>query len=63
MIRKMLAAALAAVLVLAAALPASAANRFVFSPKEITVSEGETVQTVLDRDGAYAGDGEVVYTS
>ncbi len=63
MSRKMLAALITAVLVLTAALPAAAANRFVFRQKEVTISEGETFATEITREGTYGGEAEIVYSS
>ncbi len=48
---------------LTAAVPALAGNAFVFTEREITVYEDQTVQTELRRDGDYDGDGEIVYAS
>ena len=50
-------------LCLAAALPALAGNVFGFVKTEMTVFEGEDVQTELKRSGDFDGDGEIVYAS
>ena len=50
-------------LCLGMAIPASAANVFLFSGKSVTLFEGETVQTELRREGVYEGDGEIQYAS
>ena len=44
-------------------IPATAANVFLFSKKSVQLFEGEIMQTELNRDGNYAGDGEIVYAS
>ena len=43
--------------------PALAANVFLFTEKNITVFEGASVQTALRREGNYAGDCEITYSS
>ena len=45
------------------AVPAMAANVFVFTEKSVTLFEGESVQAVLRREGVYEGDGEITFTS
>ncbi len=54
---------LAAVFCLTAAVPALAANTFLFTEKIITLFEGESAQTALKREGNFDGEGEIVYTS
>ena len=44
-------------------IPATAANVFLFSGKSMTLFEGESIQTVLKREGIYEGDGEITYAS
>ena len=44
-------------------LSATAANTFVFTEKVITIFEGETASTALTRDGTFAEDGEIAYTT
>ena len=61
--RKILTGLIAVVLMVTMVMPAMAANRFVFRQKELTISEGETVAMTVERDGTYAGDGEVVFSS
>ena len=61
--RKILAAALTALLCFTAVSPALAANVFVFTEKAVTLYEGETAQTTLQREGSYEGDGEITYSS
>ena len=46
-----------------AAVPALAANVFLFAEKTINIYEGETYQTELKREGVYEGDGEITYAS
>ena len=48
---------------LLAVMPALAAGVFLFAEKSITLSEGDTFQTTVRREGAYDGDGDIVYTS
>ena len=56
--------ALAVMLIcLMAVMPALAAGAFVFTEKSISLGEGETFRTTLRRDGVYAGDGEITYSS
>ena len=43
------------------AVPALAANVFLFTEKVINIFEGETYQTTVRREGNYDGDGEVVF--
>ena len=50
-------------LCLSIAAPALAANVFLFTEKNISVFEGASVQTALRREGNYAGDGEITYSS
>lgn len=50
-------------LCLTAAVPALAANVFMFAEKVINIYEGETFRTDLRREGVYEGDGELVYAS
>ena len=45
------------------AVPALAANVFVFTEKSITLFEGESMETALRREGVYEGDGEITYAS
>ena len=45
------------------ALPAMAADVFVFTEKTISLFEGETFATVLTRDGKFAENGEIEYSS
>ena len=54
---------LAAVFCLTAAVPALAANTFLFTEKIITLFEGESAQTALKREVNFDGEGEIVYTS
>lgn len=54
---------MAVVLCLTAAVPALAANTFLFTEKTITLFEGESAQTALKREGNFDGEGEIVYTS
>ena len=54
---------LAAVFCLGVAVPALAANTFLFTEKIITLFEGESAQTALKREGNFDGEGEIVYTS
>lgn len=61
--RRILAAALAALLCLAAAYPAMAANVFAFAEKSVTLAEDETIETTLLREGSYEGEGEITYAS
>ena len=44
------------------AVPALAANVFLFTEKVINIFEGETYQTSIRREGNYDGDGEIVYS-
>ena len=53
----------AVVLCLGAAVPALAANTFLFTEKRVTLFEGESVQTALKREGSFDGEGEIVYAS
>ena len=41
------------------AVPALAANVFLFTEKVINIFEGETYQTTVRREGTYDGDGEI----
>ena len=50
-------------LCLTAAVPALAANVFMFTEKTLTLFEGDAYQTELRREGSYDGDGELVYAS
>lgn len=61
--KKVLVWLLTLALCLGAAIPALAANVFVFKVKEIRVFEGETVKTSLRREGNYAGEGKITYKS
>nr|AHF24015.1 transglutaminase domain-containing protein [uncultured bacterium Contig1756] len=61
--KKWLACLLALALCLCAAGSALAANVFLFSDKTLTLHEGDTVETELRREGVYAGDGEIEYSS
>lgn len=61
--KKILVLALALLTVLAIAAPASAANVFLFAEKNVTLFEGESVQTALKREGTYDGEGEITYAS
>ena len=54
---------LALLVCLSAAVSAYAANVFLFTERSITLFEGETAGTALDREGVYEGDGEIVYSS
>ena len=45
------------------AVPALAANVFLFTDKVISIFEGEIYQTTVRREGNYDGDGEIVYSS
>lgn len=45
------------------AVPALAANVFLFTEKVINIFEGETYQTTVRREGNYSGDAEIVYTT
>ena len=45
------------------AVPALAANVFLFTEKVINIFEGKTYQTTVRREGNYDGDGEVVFAS
>ena len=54
---------LAAVFCLTAAVPALAANTFLFTEKRVTLFEGESAATALKREGSFDGEGEIVYTS
>ena len=53
----------AVVLCLGVAVPALAANTFLFTEKRVTLFEGESVQTALKREGSFDGEGEIVYAS
>lgn len=61
--RRLLILALAAVLCVAFAAPALAANVFLFTEKTVTLREGETYESALRREGVYAGEGEITYSS
>ena len=61
--RKCLIWSLVLALCLSTVAPALAANVFLFTEKNITVFEGASVQTALRREGNYAGDGEITYSS
>ena len=61
--RRITVLALAALLCLAFAVPALAANVFAFTEKSISLFEGESVQTALRREGNFEGDGEISYDS
>ena len=61
--KRMLAGLTGLVICLAAAVPALAANVFVFREKTITVHEGETAAAELRREGVFEGDGEVEFVS
>ena len=61
--RKILILTLVLLIALGITVPASAANVFLFTEKNITLFEGETVQTALRREGNFDGDGEIAYTS
>ena len=50
-------------LCLTAAVPAVAANVFLFTEKTINVGEGEMYQLELRREGSYDGDGDIEYIS
>jgi len=54
---------LAAALCLLLAAPAMAADVFAFTEKKIEIYEGEQLETTLERDGKYAGDGDIVYNA
>ena len=54
---------LAAVFCLTSAVPALAANTFLFTEKRVTLFEGESAATALKREGSLDGDGEIVYAS
>ena len=61
--RRLLILLIAMMLCLTAAVPALAANIFMFTEKTVTLTEGGTYQTVLRREGNLDGDGEIVYAS
>ena len=61
--KRMFIGLMALLLCLGAVIPALAANTFLFTEKKISVFEGETFQTALRREGAYAGDGDITYAS
>ena len=61
--KRILVGLLAALLCLAAACPAVAANRFVFTEKNVSLYEGDTFSTAMQREGVYEGDGEITYRS
>ena len=61
--RRLLILMIAMMLCLTAAVPALAANIFMFTEKTVTLTEGGTYQTVLRREGNLDGDGEIVYAS
>jgi len=61
--KRRLIAILAAALCLLLAVPAMAADVFAFSEKKIEIYEGEQLETVLERDGKFAGDGDIVYNA
>ena len=55
--------ALVLALCLAAAAPAMAANVFQFAEKTVSLFEGQSLQTELKRDGAFAEDADITYAS
>ena len=61
--KRMLIWLIALLICLSAAVPALAANTFLFKEKTVTLFEGETFQTGLRREGVYDGDGEIKYAS
>ena len=61
--KRMLIWLIALLICLSAAIPALAANTFLFEEKTVTLFEGETFQTGLRREGVYDGDGEIKYAS
>lgn len=61
--KRLLILALAAVLCVVFTAPALAANVFLFTEKTITLREGETYESALRREGVYAGEGEITYSS
>ena len=61
--RKLLILAVILVLCAGMAIPAQAANVFVFTEKSVTLFEGETAETALRREGSYDGEGEITYKS
>ena len=61
--RRMFIGLMALLLCLGTAIPALAANTFLFAERTISVFEGETFQTALRREGVYAGDGDITYAS
>ena len=52
-----------AVLLLCTVLPAYAADVFAFTERNVTVYEGESIETALRREGAAEAEGELTYTS
>ncbi len=54
--------AVAIAICLSGVLPAMADNVLAFTEKAITLNEGETAETALNRDGAYA-EGDITYSS
>jgi len=61
--KKILSLTLVLLMCLGIAVPASAANVFLFTEKTLTLFEGESVQTALRREGNFDGEGEISYTS
>lgn len=61
--KRTLAGLSALILCLMLALPASAANRFAFRDRSITLAEGESFTAELLREGSYSGEGEITYAS
>lgn len=61
--KKILILALALLIALGIAVPASAGNVFLFAEKSFTLFEGESAQTALKRDGNFDGEGEITYAS
>ena len=50
-------------LCLSSVIPALAANVFIFTERNLSIFEGESVQAIVRREGTYEGDGELTYTS
>ena len=61
--KKLLVCLVTALFCLALAVPALAASTFVFTEKSVNLFEGESIQTVLKREGIYEEEGEITYTS
>jgi len=61
--KKILMLTLVLLAIVAIAVPASAANVFLFTEKSITLFEGESVETALRREGNFDGEGEIAYSS